>query len=339
MKSSSLITQNGKSFSKNLNQPKVHFVNIKELSQKASVLREAFLSAQPFPHIVIDNFLDLNLIQQVTKEFPIPEDRYQHGGNEKVLKGFQVNPLEVRNQPAMKAMFDLIESEEVRSSLATICNSETEILCDPEYMGSGLLMARNGGIHKVHRDRNRHPKTRLYPRLVLLIYFTEEWVPEYGGSFQLWNQKISECVSIEPLFNRCIIFENTKYAYHGISDVHLPPGMTRKALNFYYYTAEIPKSEQQMYIHDTDFFPKPEEKRQYWLEGSNFGFNLVKAVKNKFYPLNNVFQQLKYQLSGKSEELKKPDEEVLKPWKVYNNKTSVKNEGSLQRTDTDSGQD
>jgi Rps23 Pro-64 3,4-dihydroxylase Tpa1-like proline 4-hydroxylase len=328
MKSSSLITPNEKSFSKTLKQPEVHSVNIKELSQKASVLKESFLSAQPFPHIVLDNFLDLNLIQDVIKEFPMPEEKYQHGSDKKVVNGFQTSPLEVRNRPAMKAMFDLIESEQVRNALAKICNSETEILCDPEYMGSGLLIAKDGGIHKVHRDRNRHPKTNLYPRLVLLIYFNEEWCPEYGGSFQLWDRKISESVSIEPLFNRCIIFENTKYAYHGISDVHLPPGMTRKALNFYYYTAEIPKTEREMYVHDTDFFPRPEERRQYWLEASNFWFNVVKSVKNKYQPLTKACQELKYQLSGKSEALKAPDEEVLKPWQVYNSKTHIKNQGN-----------
>lgn len=324
IKSSSTITSNDKSYSQTLTQSEIHQVNIKELSKKTSILKESFLSAQPFPHIVIDNFLDLNLIQQVAQEFPIPEDKYQHGSNKKVVNGFQFSPLEVRNQPGMKAMFDLIESKEVRSSLAKICNSETELLCDPEYMGSGLLMAKDGGIHKVHRDRNRHPKTRLYARLVLLIYFNKEWVPDYGGSFQLWNRQISECVSIEPLFNRCIIFENTKYAYHGISDLHLPPEVTRKALNFYYYTAEIPKSEKQMYVHDTDFFPRPEERRQYWLETSNFGFNLVKAVKNKYQPLTKACQDLKYQLLGKSEELKEPDEELLKPWEVYNKTTNIK---------------
>lgn len=323
---SSTVTSTEKNFNQNLASSEVHQVNIKDLKHKALVLRESFLSAQPFPHIVIDNFLDLNLIQEVVKEFPTPEEKYQHGGNKTVLKGFQVNPLEVREKPAMKAMFDLIESEEVRNSLATICNSKTEILCDPEYMGSGLLMAKDGGIHKVHRDRNRHPKTLLYPRLVLLIYFNEEWVSEYGGSFQLWNRKINECVSIEPLFNRCIIFENTNYAYHGISNVHLPPGMTRKALNFYYYTAEIPQSEKKMYRHDTDFFARPEERLEYWLDTKNFWFNLVKAVKNQYQPVTKVCQNIKYQVMGMSQELKEPDEELSKPWKSYNHKTSNKNE-------------
>lgn len=322
MKSLSLPTPNNKKMSQTLNKPKIHNIDLKALSKNASVIRDAFLTAKPFPYVVIDNFFDPELAHQIKDEFPAPEEMEQHGTNKKVLNGFQINPREVQNRPAIKTMFDVLESEEVRSWLKTICNSETEILCDSEYMGAGLLVAQNGGTHKVHRDRNRHPKTRLYPRLVLLLYFNEEWTSQYGGCFELWDKKINEHISIEPLFNRCIIFENLWYSYHGVSDIHLPPGMTRKALNFYYYTAEIPKSEQSMYLHDTDFFSRPEERFDYWFKNTprNFGFNLVKAIKNEYQPLTKACQQLKYQLLGKSDLLKEPDTEMLKSWEIDNNK-------------------
>lgn len=322
-KSSSLIIPKGKKLVKTLKKSEIYRGNLKELSQNASVLREAFMSAKPFPHIVIDNFLEPELAHNIKEEFPKPEEMEQHGTNKKVLNGFQINPREVRDRPAIKAMFDFLESEDVRNWLKTICNSETEILCDPEYMGAGLLVAKDGGIHKVHRDRNRHPKTRLYPRLVLLLYFNEEWISEYGGCFELWDKNINECISIEPLFNRCIIFENLRYSYHGISDVHLPPGMARKALNFYYYTAEIPKSEGGMYIHDTDFFSRPKERFEKWFKNTprNFGLNLINAVKNEYQPLTKACQQLKSQLLGNADFLKEPDKEMLKSWEIYNNKT------------------
>lgn len=326
MKFSSLTTPDNNKFIKSLTQPEIHRVNIKDLSKNALVLRESFLSAQPFPHLVIDNFLDPDLVHKVREEFPRPEEMEQHGTNKKVLTGFQTNPREVRNKPSIKAMFDCLESQAVRNSLKIICNSETEILADPEYIGAGLLAANDGGKHNIHRDRNRHPKTRLYPRLVLLLYFNEEWVSEYGGCFQLWDKKINECLSVEPLFNRCIIFENLSYAYHGISDVHLPPGMIRKALNFYYYTAEIPKSERRMYLHDTDFFSRPEERFDYWFKDTprNFLFNLIKALKNNYQPFTKVCQQLKYQLLGKADLLKEPDKKMLMSWEIYNNKSHGK---------------
>lgn len=340
-KSSSLTIQNGNKNIKKLNKSEIYRGSLKELSQNASVIKEAFRSAQPFPHIVIDNFLEPELAYKVKEEFPKPEEMEQHGTNKKVLNGFQTNPREVRDRPALKAMFDFLESEDVRNLLQTICNSETEILCDPEYMGAGLLVAQEGGIHRVHRDRNRHPKNRLYARLVLVLYFNDEWISEYGGCFELWDKTINECNSIEPLFNRCIIFENVSNAYHGISDVHFPPGMTRKALNFYYYTAEIPKSERIMYIHDTDFFSRPDERLEYWFKNSpkNIGFNLIKAIKNKYQPLTNTLQKLKARLSGNSDLLKEPDQEMLKSWEVYNSKTPEKSVSSFNNDSPNSQED
>ncbi|GEM_PF-2170755 len=294
-----------------------------ELNASLPRLKEAFSRAAPFRHVIIDDFLDPALARTILEEFPRPGEMRQHGGDLAVLKGFQISPRDERYaaKPSLGAMFAFLHSLEWRTWAAELCGEKEPLLCDPDYIGSGLLAAYDDGIHRIHLDRNRHPNGFFYPRLILLLYFNREWRPEYGGALELWDKRIRRATSIEPLFNRCVIFENTGRAYHGISDVHLPAGMARRALNFYYYTPDVPAGERDAFIHDTEFFPRPEERLGYWMKRarSNFPFGLVSALMHQWNPTARLYRSIRRAKRGGNKPEAGNRAELLKTWRQYNN--------------------
>ena len=106
----------------------------------------------------------------------------------------------------------------------------------------------------MHADFNVHPKLKLDRRLNMLIYLNKDWREEYGGHLELWDQSGKTCRKrILPMFNRTVVFSTTDRSFHGHPHpLTCPPGMTRKSVSLYYYTAGRPPEERSV-AHDTLF--------------------------------------------------------------------------------------
>jgi hypothetical protein len=88
----------------------------------------------------------------------------------------------------------------------------------------------------------------------MLIYLNKDWRDEWGGHLELWDASLSDCRKrILPSFNRTVIFSTTDTSYHGHPQpLASPPGITRKSVSLYYYTAGRPERESSR-PHDTLF--------------------------------------------------------------------------------------
>ncbi|MBD2081770.1 2OG-Fe(II) oxygenase [Leptolyngbya sp. FACHB-17] len=305
----------------------------------------------PFPYIIIDNFLDDDLAHQIERNFPKPEEMPRHSPDYGLLDGWHLNPRHqtIVQRASSRSLFKLLESPEFRKYMQEVFGVEQPLFCDPLYQGAGFLTAKKGGVHKIHRDRNRHLNTHFYRRLTLLTYFNRGWQPGYGGELNLWDRKIKQNVVIEPLFNRCVVFENTRYAFHSVSDVTLPAGMTRKAINFYYYTELPAPEERHTHIHDTEFFAAPGEKLQFWkyVALTRFPILLIDTAINRNEAAARFLQKTglrslylrtaaatlkivspkKYQKLLKSSRwnlFQKPDYRLIEYWKRYNNQETLR---------------
>jgi hypothetical protein len=101
-------------------------------------------------------------------------------------------------------------------------------------------------------------------RLNVLVYLNKDWKEEYGGHFELWNDKMDTCVKkILPKFNTLALFSTNHISYHGHPDpLNCPEHMSRKSLALYYYTNGRPQHEVQNHSHSTLFAERknhPEE--------------------------------------------------------------------------------
>lgn len=104
------------------------------------------------------------------------------------------------------------------------------------------MRVEHGGFLGLHEDFTMHRGLNLDRRINVLVYLNRDWRPEWGGQLELHssdalNSPKHQQVSIEPLFNRMVIF-NTPRALHGHTrPVACPPERARLCLSWYFYTA------------------------------------------------------------------------------------------------------
>jgi Rps23 Pro-64 3,4-dihydroxylase Tpa1-like proline 4-hydroxylase len=86
----------------------------------------------------------------------------------------------------------------------------------------------------------------MHRRVNALLFLNRGWDPQWKGQLELWAQNLSApVVSIEPEFNRLVVFNITDDAYHGVPDrIVCPPDRRRLSLALYYYTADQPDEEK-----------------------------------------------------------------------------------------------
>lgn len=222
------------------------------LNADPAALREQYVNARPFPHIVLDNLFPNEVLEEVLDDFPRPEEiawRKFDNPTEKKLGYWHENPLRPRIQLFLYEM----NSAPLLQFLEALTGIEG-LVSDPYYGGAGPHQIERGGFLKVHVDFNWHPLLKLDRRLNLLVYLNKDWKEEYGGHLELWNRDVSRCEQrVLPVFNRTVVFSTTDFSYHGHpTPLACPEGRTRKSVSFYYYSNGRPDEERSA-PHDTIF--------------------------------------------------------------------------------------
>lgn len=216
-------------------------------------LRARYQSAQPFRHIVLDGLFDDADLDAVLRDFPARDEmRWMEFDNPKEKKlGFFYERSTVSD--TIRRFLDAMNGFEMLLFLERLTGIEG-LIPDPYFGGGGLHQIEPGGFLEVHADFNVHPKLRLDRRLNMLVYLNRDWREEWGGHLELWDAEMRACRErILPLFNRTVIFSTTDTSFHGHPHpLASPPGVTRKSVSLYYYTAGRPKEERSA-PHDTIF--------------------------------------------------------------------------------------
>jgi hypothetical protein len=239
-------------------KPKAFQFDRERLLPLADAKREAYASAQPFPHVVIDDFLPEDVLEPVLGEFPTPD------GDWFAFDSPLERKLATRDDSVMGPATRGLLSEFNSSAFVDFLERLTGIdglVPDPHFEGGGLHQIERGGHLKVHADFNRHPRTGLERRLNVLLYLNRDWKDEYGGALELWPLDMSRCEArILPYFNRCVVFSTTSTSYHGHPEpLTCPEGRTRKSMALYYYSKDRP-ADQQGNEHNTLFQARPGEE-------------------------------------------------------------------------------
>jgi len=218
--------------------------DLSHLMQLAAHYAPIYRSAEPFPHVVIDNFLPRDAAMRLMEEFPKPgsgvlQTRFmvQQPGKFGSLGGRNLT----KASPFIQHMLLLLNSFPVLDFLTQLTGIEN-LLSDPYFSGGGLHQIVNGGHLDVHADFSFDERIRLHRRINLLLYLNPVWPENYGGFLELWDRDMKACVHrIAPLLNRCVIFNTTRTSYHGHPQpVRLPEGVTRNSIAIYYYTVDAP---------------------------------------------------------------------------------------------------
>lgn len=223
-------------------------------------LRGRVRSAVPFPNVVIDDFLDPAFARAVVGAFPSFDDAVAVGRGFRSINErhkVQVTDAELFAEP-VRTLDEALASApflDVMSHAFSIPG----LLPDDDLVGGGLHQTGPRGRLDVHVDFNLIEERQLHRRLNILVYFNEGWDPAWGGQIELWNRDVSERVhSIDPVFNRCLVFETSEISFHGVPEVRCPEDVVRRSFAAYYYTAEPPAGWSGT-AHTTIFKARPGE--------------------------------------------------------------------------------
>jgi Rps23 Pro-64 3,4-dihydroxylase Tpa1-like proline 4-hydroxylase len=223
-----------------------------------------YRKAEPFPHIVIDNFLPREVALDCARNFPQANSEkwtnYIHINERK----YGLNKREHIPSPIVRVI-DELQTADFLQYLGRL-TSVPGLIADDQLAGAGLHQTYPGGFLNIHSDFLVHPlRPTLRRRINLIVFLSDDWQETYGGELQFWNKEMTQCITtIKPVFNRCVIFQTDEHSYHGCPDkLRGPEGFSRKTLALYYYT-EFAQAPGKLYTH---YKPRPGDSRfPIWLD-------------------------------------------------------------------------
>ena len=201
-----------------------------------AALAQQFQTADPFPHVVIEDLIDRSILKDVIRSYPAAGiGRYSDRDHEQLKR--QLHPADCEGA-VTRNLFAELNSQAFLAFLAAMTGLKG-LIADPYFAGAGLHETRRGGHLGIHADFNRHDIMNVQRRLNLLIYLNEDWDASYGGALELWDRSMQACqVRALPVMGRAVIFATDLDSYHGHPDpITCPPDRTRQSIATYYYQA------------------------------------------------------------------------------------------------------
>jgi hypothetical protein len=195
-------------------------------------------AAAPYPHVVLDGLFDSEVLDRVAADFPDkkPDDWVAYDTANEIKR----TSRGLIGVPAYANTFLWqLGSEPFLAWLREVTGIE-DLVADPMFHGGGLHESFRGGWLNLHADWTQHPHLPLVRRLNLIIYLNRDWQPDWGGALELWERGAEKAgASVEPLFNRAVLFPTTMDTLHGFPDpIRCPAGHSRRSVSVFYWSPD-----------------------------------------------------------------------------------------------------
>jgi hypothetical protein len=201
-------------------------------TNKVSDLTVEFENGNPFPLVVIEDFLEEDFANRLLAEFPSIEEMAH---SKDYVFGDKREEANFANAgPACKEYHDYLLSPDFAEVVSTITGRT--LFVDPSFHGGGFHQGGDGSHLDTHVDFNIHPKHNDWLRVLnLLLYMNKDWPAEYDGALLVRTDPKNEPRAIAPKFNRAVFMLTSDNTFHGYRKMSLPPGVTRKSIAAYAY--------------------------------------------------------------------------------------------------------
>lgn len=197
------------------------------ISQKLTQV-EGYQEAEPFPHVVMDDFLPEDIAEQALIEIPSEKSpvwrEYRHKNSlKKACSNWALFGKTI------VSIHKALQHPNVVQELKGMTRI-TPLFADSGLYGGGMHRIDLGGYLNMHVDFNWHKKMNKKRAINLLLFLNKDWLEDEGGELYLGKNKE---VKVLPEFNRCVIFSTSEESWHG----HPEPALRKRlSLAAYYYT-------------------------------------------------------------------------------------------------------
>jgi len=240
-----------------INEEGILLLDVNKAKEYGQYLSDLYTTAEQYPHIVIDNFLPIWLIEEIHNGFPNEKNNKDKIFEDEFTGLHKRQILPYWCNEKIQNIFNFFNSSSFIRFLESITKIES-LLGDPHFGGGGFHEIKSGGHLGIHADFKIQTELHLIRRINVLIYLNKDWKNEYGGNLEIWDKQMNKKIkSIEPIFNRCVIFNTDSHSYHGHPDpLNTPENVTRKSLALYYYTASK-KVYEEVESYSTMYVARP----------------------------------------------------------------------------------
>ena len=180
--------------------------------------RDAYRTASPWPHVVIDGLFDPAVVARARAEELGPALELIPRRSNRRVKAESPGPA----GPTAGAILQRLLADDVCDMLTTLTGIP-DLVSDPTHWWAGVHVLAPGSFEAVHRDFAHDATGHLWHRVNILVYLNPDWQSEWGGQLELWDTSMTTCHRrVEPVGGRVIIFEPGPDALHGIPGGELP---------------------------------------------------------------------------------------------------------------------
>lgn len=212
---------------------------------------DTFLSAKPFPFLVIDQAVHQAVIAQARREFDaLPPDAWHvyEGADERGKRACRDWERLARYAPACHALLTFLASPAAAAIAGELTGLE-HLAPDATLHGGGLHAMAPGSHLGLHLDCERHPQTGFERRLNAILYLNEidatsDHADLFGGRLQLWDRaRRGPIAQITPRAGRLVLMETCAYSYHSVETVlDSVDACERRSLAAYYWSPPRPRA-------------------------------------------------------------------------------------------------
>mmetsp|Transcript_90691 Transcript_90691/g.210983 ORF Transcript_90691/g.210983 Transcript_90691/m.210983 type:complete len:410 (+) Transcript_90691:98-1327(+) len=250
-----------------------------ELQRHAAHMRKPFKENEPFPNMVVDDFLPWPVFEKLDDEIPMLPVQVaavycavgwllcQLDLTWQWLKWTlpmtdkqELKAVESHMGPAARLVMDRLRSASFLHFLEQVTGIP-DLLPDPLLWGGGIHQTASSGYLGLHRDFQEHPVYRGLRRRVNVFLYLSAWEGEdLGGDLELWQVNMNSptmspklCrrkIRMKP--NRAVIFEMSDSSFHGHPwPLRTAANQTRRSLALYYYTVDGSAAPTAAAVGDT----------------------------------------------------------------------------------------
>ena len=142
----------------------------------ASIYKDVYKNAKPFPHLVIDNFLESSHAVKLSKCFQL--ERIKQNKNWIHHQNDNADRYRLEDEYYMdkdiQSFARYTNSRDFILFLESI-TSYNSLIGDPYFVGGGAMSTSRGGFLNMHVDFNWSHKLQLWRKINFIIYLTEDW--------------------------------------------------------------------------------------------------------------------------------------------------------------------
>ncbi len=199
----------------------------------------AYRDAKPYPYLVMDNFLEKSVTDEITREIASTPANHSVVFNDSVQKNKSISTG--KDVPKYISLLAAkFASAEFLRYLEKVTGLEG-LIPDPYYNTEyGYYhVVGPGGVLGSHLDHSHHQTLQLPHVLNLVIYLSDGWNDQDGGALCLFDETGKKVMKrVECKFNRAALFAANPISYHGVEPIKETAGRKRHSIYFAYYSVK-----------------------------------------------------------------------------------------------------